>query len=79
MSMVEKLFIKCLYIFYIYCQIFVVQFALQFFFILYIPMTQFSFHITASDGSARTGTLQTPHGTLQTPVFMPVGTAATIK
>jgi len=39
----------------------------------------FSFTITATDGSARAGTLQTPHGTLQTPVFMPVGTAATIK
>ncbi len=42
-------------------------------------MTEFSFTITSTDGSARAGTLQTPHGTLQTPVFMPVGTAATIK
>lgn len=42
-------------------------------------MTAFSFDIIATDGPARAGTLQTPHGTLQTPVFMPVGTAATIK
>lgn len=42
-------------------------------------MTSFSFDITATDGSARAGTLQTPHGTVQTPVFMPVGTAGTIK
>jgi queuine tRNA-ribosyltransferase len=42
-------------------------------------MTAFSFTITATDGSARAGTLETPHGSLQTPVFMPVGTAGTIK
>lgn len=29
--------------------------------------------------SARTGTLHLPHGTVQTPVFMPVGTSATVK
>ena len=28
---------------------------------------------------ARRGQLQTPHGTVETPVFMPVGTAATVK
>jgi len=28
---------------------------------------------------ARTGTLKTPHGEIQTPVFMPVGTKATVK
>lgn len=44
-----------------------------------IFMTSFSFTITSTDGSARAGTLETPHGALQTPVFMPVGTAATIK
>jgi queuine tRNA-ribosyltransferase len=42
-------------------------------------MSSFSFTITATDGSARSGTLQTPHGIIQTPVFMPVGTAGTIK
>ena len=34
----------------------------------------------ASDGSrARTGTLHLPHGDVRTPVFMPVGTNATVK
>ena len=33
----------------------------------------------ASDGQARAGTLSTAHGPVQTPVFMPVGTAATVK
>ena len=28
---------------------------------------------------ARRGRLHTPHGTIETPVFMPVGTAATVK
>ncbi len=37
------------------------------------------FALLASDGAARRGRLETPHGTLQTPVFMPVGTAATVK
>jgi queuine tRNA-ribosyltransferase len=34
---------------------------------------------TAADGAARRGRLETPHGVLETPVFMPVGTAATVK
>ncbi len=33
----------------------------------------------ASDGAARAGTLHTAHGEVQTPVFMPVGTAGTVK
>jgi len=33
----------------------------------------------ASDGAARAGTLLTAHGEVQTPVFMPVGTAGTVK
>jgi queuine tRNA-ribosyltransferase len=37
------------------------------------------FHLLAEDGAARRGRLETPHGTLETPVFMPVGTAATVK
>ena len=28
---------------------------------------------------ARRGRLETPHGTVETPVFMPVGTQATVK
>ncbi|MBC7139696.1 MAG: tRNA guanosine(34) transglycosylase Tgt [Defluviimonas sp.] len=43
-------------------------------------MTQkFDFHVTASDGTARTGTILTPRGEIRTPAFMPVGTAATVK
>lgn len=34
---------------------------------------------TDSSCKARTGTLQTAHGEIQTPIFMPVGTSATVK
>ena len=37
------------------------------------------FRITATDGPARTGVLETAHGPVQTPVFMPVGTKASVK
>ena len=33
----------------------------------------------ATDGAARAGTLRTAHGEVQTPMFMPVGTQATVK
>lgn len=33
----------------------------------------------ATDGAARAGTLHTAHGDVETPVFMPVGTAGTVK
>ncbi len=39
----------------------------------------FSFQIHAVDGQARTATFQTTHGPIQTPVFAPVGTQATVK
>jgi queuine tRNA-ribosyltransferase len=40
----------------------------------------FSFEVNKTDATgARRGRLTTPHGTIETPVFMPVGTAATIK
>ena len=43
-------------------------------------MTQpFKFTLEAQDGRARAGRLSTPHGDLLTPVFAPVGTAATVK
>ncbi|MCR0980854.1 tRNA guanosine(34) transglycosylase Tgt [Roseomonas populi] len=38
-----------------------------------------SFSLSATDGAARAGTLHTAHGEVQTPVFMPVGTAGTVK
>jgi len=41
--------------------------------------TLFRFEIEATDGAARAGTLRLPHGDVETPVFMPVGTAATVK
>src|SRR5258708_4209792 len=37
------------------------------------------FDISAKAGRARRGRLSTPHGVVETPVFMPVGTAATVK
>jgi queuine tRNA-ribosyltransferase len=37
------------------------------------------FHIEARSGAARKGRLVTPHGEVETPVFMPVGTLATVK
>jgi queuine tRNA-ribosyltransferase len=39
----------------------------------------FEFELQSTDGAARRGTLKTPHGEIQTPVFMPVGTKATVK
>ncbi|HIJ79736.1 MAG: tRNA guanosine(34) transglycosylase Tgt [Desulfobulbaceae bacterium] len=39
----------------------------------------FTLHSKASDCAARRGELRTLHGTIQTPVFMPVGTQATVK
>ena len=39
----------------------------------------FAFNIAKTDGSARTGEISTAHGTIRTPAFMPVGTAATVK
>ena len=41
--------------------------------------TMKDFEITARCGKARAGTLVTPHGVIETPVFMPVGTQASIK
>jgi queuine tRNA-ribosyltransferase len=37
------------------------------------------FEVLRTDGSARLGRLDTPHGVVDTPVFMPVGTQATVK
>jgi queuine tRNA-ribosyltransferase len=39
----------------------------------------FRFQLEARDGAARAGRFFTPHGEVQTPVFMPVGTLATVK
>src|SRR5207253_8675378 len=37
------------------------------------------FEVLARDGAARRGRLTTAHGAIDTPAFMPVGTAATVK
>lgn len=42
-------------------------------------MAGFSFEVEARDGRARAGRLTTPHGEVETPVFMPVGTAGAVK
>ncbi len=39
----------------------------------------FSIQATDSGGRARTGTLTLPHGRVETPAFMPVGTAGSVK
>jgi queuine tRNA-ribosyltransferase len=39
----------------------------------------FEFELIAQDGNARAGILHTPHGPIETPVFAPVGTQATVK
>jgi len=50
--------------------------------ILVSPMAEgIRFQVTgrSSETGARTGVLHTPHGDVRTPVFMPVGTQATVK
>jgi queuine tRNA-ribosyltransferase len=37
------------------------------------------FELLATDGAARRGRITTPHGTVETPVFMPVGTQGSVK
>ena len=37
------------------------------------------FKILHEDGAARCGILQTAHGAVRTPIFMPVGTAGSVK
>ena len=44
-----------------------------------INMKNFSFRVENIDNTARAGLIKTKHGTIKTPVFMPVGTSATVK
>ncbi|MDO4575444.1 MAG: tRNA guanosine(34) transglycosylase Tgt [Planctomycetia bacterium] len=39
----------------------------------------FSFAVEATDGAARAGRMTTPHGVVETPTFMPVGTVGSVK
>ncbi len=41
--------------------------------------TRFAFRVDATNGKARTGEIAMMRGTIRTPAFMPVGTAATVK
>ena len=42
-------------------------------------MTGFRFSVRSTDGAARLGQFETPHGVVQTPAFMPVGTQGAVK
>ncbi|HYO79691.1 MAG TPA: tRNA guanosine(34) transglycosylase Tgt [Thermoanaerobaculia bacterium] len=42
-------------------------------------MSRIQFNLLHTDGAARRGQVTTRHGTIQTPVFMPVGTLASVK
>ena len=44
-----------------------------------MPETRFNFQLQHTDGAARAGELETPHGKALTPFFMPVATQATVK
>jgi queuine tRNA-ribosyltransferase len=44
-----------------------------------MPALQFSIQQVDSASAARAGTIVTDHGTIQTPIFMPVGTVGSIK
>jgi queuine tRNA-ribosyltransferase len=44
-----------------------------------MPDSRIEFEIAARDGAARRGRLTTRHGVIDTPVFMPVGTMASVK
>jgi queuine tRNA-ribosyltransferase len=39
----------------------------------------FEYKVVATQGKARAGVFKTPHGNLETPIFAPVGTQATVK
>ena len=41
--------------------------------------SRLKFELLHTDGAARRGRITTPHGTIETPVFMPVGTLASVK
>ncbi len=47
--------------------------------ILPVVIDVLDFHIEGKSGGARACQFATPHGTVQTPIFMPVGTAASVK
>jgi queuine tRNA-ribosyltransferase len=44
-----------------------------------VSTAAFQFVVTSTDGAARRGEIRTPHGVVQTPAFMPVGTQGAVK
>ena len=44
-----------------------------------MPALQFDLQVTDHHSAARAGTITTDHGTIQTPIFMPVGTIGSVK
>ncbi len=44
-----------------------------------MTVTAFSFDLQHTDGAARAGEIHTPHGSVSSPLFMPVATQATVK
>jgi queuine tRNA-ribosyltransferase len=44
-----------------------------------VTIEPLTFQLSAQNGKARAGIITSPHGTVQTPVFAPVGTHATVK
>ena len=44
-----------------------------------MPVKKFNFKVLHRFGSSRLGKIQTSHGVIDTPAFMPVGTQATVK
>ena len=57
--------------------IIIIDFILMGMLVLYMVISVFK--ITAKDRHARCGHLSLAHGTVETPVFMPVGTQGTVK
>lgn len=45
----------------------------------YLYILKFSLLHTSTDTNARAGLIETAHGSIETPIFMPVGTAGTVK
>jgi queuine tRNA-ribosyltransferase len=44
-----------------------------------VPVSHFGFRTAHPNGNARLGWFTTPHGTIETPAFMPVGTHASVR
>jgi queuine tRNA-ribosyltransferase len=47
--------------------------------LLFVAAMSLGFELLSNDGAARRGRLATAHGTVETPAFMPIGTAGTVK